>query len=76
MTAPPSTDHVAYYKATGHCGQCGNPGGYCTCWPNRPCGCKELHPIGSARDPDALAAFRQNPDDAPPVIQPDQQGLF
>lgn len=42
--------HVAWFVRTGHCGQCGNPGTYCTCTYTAPCGCAQLHEVGSAGD--------------------------
>lgn len=42
--------HVEWFRRTGHCGQCGNPGTYCTCTYTAPCGCAQLHEVGSAGD--------------------------
>ena len=69
----------AFYRRTGHCGVCGNPGTYCTC--RKPCGCAALHEVGSAYRPGALAAFIETIDaiDFPPppmVVGDDQPELF
>jgi hypothetical protein len=66
--SPP--DHVAWFKRTGHCGQCGNPGNYCTCPPTKPCQCHELHEMGSGLTPDALEQFATVP------VSDNQEGLF
>lgn len=50
-------DDVRWFERTGHCGGCGLPGGYCECTPDQPCGCRHLHPLGSAADADALDRF-------------------
>lgn len=53
--------HVDWYRRTGHCGQCGNPGMYCTCGTAKRdrCGCHELHQVGSGLRPDALDQFTE-----------------
>ncbi len=60
--------HIAFYRRSGHCGACGQPGNYCMCTDNRPCGCRGLHVLGSGLTQDAATVF------ADPV--PDQDGLF
>jgi hypothetical protein len=52
-----SVDPIEWFERTGHCGRCGDPGGYCTC--RGQCPCAHLHPPGSARDEDALDRFTQ-----------------
>jgi hypothetical protein len=63
-----------WFKHSGHCGHCGNPGNYCTCTAADPCECRNLHPIGSARIPGALAAFGIEPER--PEVSEDQIELF
>jgi hypothetical protein len=60
---------ICWYRETGHCGHCGDPGVFCTCTASDPCGCSELHEMGSARLPDALEAFM-------PVVRVEQGDLF
>jgi hypothetical protein len=60
---------AAWFERTAHCGRCGQPGAYCTCTAGSPCGCRELHLMGSAREPAAIATF------AEPVAV-DQDALF
>lgn len=62
--------HIAWFIKTGHCGQCGQPGNYCTCSTaiRDRCGCHELHPVGSGLHDDALNQFAD--------INVDQPGLF
>ena len=59
-----------WYRETGHCGYCGDPGVFCTCTEADPCGCRDLHDMGSARLPGALEAFM------PAVVQIEQDDLF
>jgi hypothetical protein len=59
-----------WFERTGHCGRCGNPGEYCTCTKGNPCGCADLHDMGSARLPAALEAFM------PVIVTIDQPDLF
>lgn len=59
----------AWFRRTGHCHGCGNPGAYCTCTRNQPCGCSELHEMGSARLPDALDQFT-------PPVSVDQEAMW
>lgn len=58
----------AWFTRSGHCGGCGQPGDFCLCTPRNPCGCRELHPMGSGLDADPLTVF------ATPVSD-DQQEL-
>jgi hypothetical protein len=37
--------------------RCGQPGHFCQCTDRDSCGCRELHPMGSGREPDAIGAF-------------------
>lgn len=53
----------AFYERTGHCGACGQPGGYCLCIER--CGCSDLHPVGSGLDPDAISRFADTGIDRP-----------
>lgn len=48
---------VEWFERTGHCGNCGNPGEFCTCHAKDPCACRHMHRMGSAREPGALEAF-------------------
>lgn len=61
---------ITWFGNTRHCGRCGNPGDYCICSEREPCGCRELHPMGSALLADALDSFADVP------ISDDQQELF
>lgn len=54
-------DDIAWFNRTAHCGKCGHPGDYCLCGDRNPCGCRELHTMGSGRTPDALDAFADTP---------------
>lgn len=74
MTGQKVSDAHAWFERTGGiCYRCGQPGGYCLCTDAQPCECRDLHPMGSSRQPDALAAFA----DAPPAeVSPDQESLF
>lgn len=63
-------DDVAWFERTAHCGLCGNPGDYCTCTDSTPCGCYQLHVVGSARLPDALDQFQ------PDAVAIEQDDLF
>lgn len=51
------TEDAAFFERTGHCGQCGQPGGYCLCTPRAACGCAHMHEMGSGLDPAALEQF-------------------
>ena len=62
-----------WFAATGHCGHCGDPGDYCTCTATDPCGCRDLHVMGSARVKGALEAFQLGLDGA---VSDDQGELF
>jgi hypothetical protein len=46
---------LEWFRRTGHCGKCGNPGSYCTC--TTPCGCADQHEVGSGLGEDALDQF-------------------
>jgi len=60
---------VEYFRRTKHCAQCGQPGDYCLCRESRPCGCRELHPMGSGLASDALDTFAVDvPDDHPELF--------
>jgi hypothetical protein len=48
-----------YCTRTGHCGACGQPGNFCLC--GTPCGCQELHEVGSGRTADAAEVFSDVP---------------
>lgn len=72
MSALPVDDR-AWFERTGHCGQCGQPGTYCTCTDRRPCGCRDLHVMGSGLGADALDQFTLHADDDD---DDDQQELF
>lgn len=50
---------VDWYRRTQHCGRCGQPDGYCLCRDSAPCGCRELHRMGSGLQPDALETFAE-----------------
>lgn len=50
-------DDVVWFQRTGHCGGCGQPGDFCLCTDRSPCGCRELHPMGSGRAADPAAVF-------------------
>jgi len=54
------TRHIAYYRRTEHCAHCGEPGDFCMCRPPDPCGCRDLHPMGSGLAPDAVQAFAES----------------
>jgi hypothetical protein len=69
-TPRPPESHEDFFRRTGHCGQCGGPGVYCTCTPGKPCGCQGLHEMGSARLPDALDVFM------PEVASVDQETMW
>lgn len=56
-----------FYLRTQHCGACGQPGTYCLC--TEPCGCHELHEVGSGVGVDPVAVFAQPRND-------DQSELF
>lgn len=67
MTAAATpAQHVAWFQRTRHCGGCGQPGNYCRC--TTPCGCHELHQVGSGLIPEALQAFATT-EAAPPAEQ-------
>lgn len=48
---------VAWFERTGHCGSCGQPGTFCQCTSQEPCGCRDLHVMGSGINVDPVAAF-------------------
>lgn len=48
---------LAFYRRTGHCRGCGQPGTYCQCRDSFPCACAGLHPMGSGVADDAVNAF-------------------
>lgn len=60
-----------WFDRTRHCGQCGNPGTYCTC--RTPCGCADRHENGSGLRDDALDAFAEP---SPVEVSADQCDLF
>jgi hypothetical protein len=64
---------VAWFGATGHCGGCGQPGVFCLCTETAPCGCRDLHEMGSGRVEGALDQFADRP---PVTVSDDQQELF
>lgn len=66
--AKPPTD-VEWYERTNHCGRCGQPGAYCLCTARNPCGCQELHVVGSGLEADAVEQFAE-------PISTDQTELF
>lgn len=48
-----------WFTRTQHCHGCGQPGNFCLCTTRRPCGCRDLHQMGSGIDanaPDVFAA--------------------
>lgn len=58
-----------WFDRTGHCGGCGQPGNFCQCNPRLPCGCRDLHPMGSGIDADPLATFAEPvPDNQPELF--------
>lgn len=61
---------VAWFERTGHCGGCGQPAEFCLCNRNAPCGCRDLHTMGSGIAADPLEVF------AAPEVSADQQELF
>jgi hypothetical protein len=71
VTEPHNPD-AAFYARTGHCGLCGQPGEFCLCWASRPCGCRELHEMGSGRRVDPLEVFA----DPAGLVQGDQGDLW
>ena len=76
VTARTRRQQLRWFLITGHCGKCGNPGGYCTCTVTDPCPCSKTgpdpHKLGSARDKDALEAFTE-----PVLVVPaEQEALF
>ncbi len=44
--APKCTD-AEWFEQFGMCGRCGDHGDDCYCTPADPCGCGDLHPMGS-----------------------------
>lgn len=52
---------IAWHAKTGHCGGCGQPGDWCQCTPRAPCGCHDLHPMGSGIGRDPLDLFTDQP---------------
>jgi hypothetical protein len=58
-----------WYRDTGHCGVCGQPGVFCLC--RKPCACADLHECGSGLAADVVDVFSE----APPVSA-DQGELF
>jgi hypothetical protein len=66
-----AAQHADWYDRSGHCGLCGAPGDWCQCTDRDPCGCRELHVMGSGigRNPADVFAV-----DAPAEVE--QQGLF
>lgn len=61
---------IDWFHRTEQCGYCGNPGTFCICTEADPCGCRDLHDMGSASLPDALEAFMPN------VVHVEQAELF
>jgi len=59
-----------WYRSTGHCGYCGQPGVFCLCTDREPCGCRELHLMGSGLLAAALEQFAEH------AVSPDQAELF
>jgi hypothetical protein len=66
-----SSEAEAWFRRTGHCHDCGQPGGYCQC--GRPCACSALHEHGSGRLPGALDQFAEV---SPVAVGDDQGELF
>lgn len=64
----PDPGDIDWYNRTGHCGACGQPGSYCKC--RTPCGCRDLHDVGSGLLPDALEQFM------PTIVSSEQEELF
>lgn len=64
-----AVDQRAWFERTGHCGGCGQPGSFCQCTPRNPCGCRELHPMGSGIDVDPAEVYAV-------AVTVEQEGLF
>lgn len=64
----PHDPQIAWFLDTAHCGNCGQPGDYCLCTPRNPCGCRDLHPLGSGLQDGALDRFIE--------VSDDQEGLW
>lgn len=62
---------IDWYQRTGHCGACGCPGDWCQC--PRPCGCRDLHPVGSGIGRDPAVVFAEV---GPVEVGSDQGALF
>jgi hypothetical protein len=54
-----AADAQAWFRRTGHCHGCGQPGVYCLCPPSLPCGCRDLHDMGSGITADPADVFAE-----------------
>lgn len=59
---------IRWYRKSGHCGGCGQPGEFCLCRETKPCACRRYHPMGSGLKAHPAEVFAENP--------PDQVDLF
>ena len=51
-------DDAEWFRLTGNCGHCGANGNTaCDCTPMDPCGCKDLHPMGSRFAPKPIESL-------------------
>lgn len=72
MTAPkPAESPADWYRRSGHCFSCGQPGNYCLC--RKPCGCADLHEVGSGLTVEAADLFGEL---SPTLVDADQGDLF
>lgn len=55
--ADPVAAACDWFRRTGHCHGCDQPGTYCQCVEAAPCGCRGLHPMGSGLAADAVETF-------------------